>query len=142
MPLPDLIARLDLAPHPEGGFFRETHRSALSTTIDFLLVAGAPSRFHRVEGADEVWHFHAGGTLALHVLQAGSYRRYALSAGGPWHAVVPPGAWQAAEVVDGDYALVGCTVAPPFTFERFAMADRAALIAAYPDQRALIERLS
>lgn len=137
-----LIERLDLAPHPEGGFFREVHRSAHCTSIAFLLLAGAPSRFHRVDAADEVWHHHAGGTLALHVLTAGGAARHRIGPDGPWQAVVPPGAWQAAEVVEGDYVLVGCTVAPPFSFDRFALADRARLIADFPAHRALIERLT
>jgi predicted cupin superfamily sugar epimerase len=110
----ELIRTLDLQPHPEGGFYREVHRSPSSTAIYFLLLAGQFSRWHRVD-AEEVWHHYEGGPLEL-VLETGEIvlgpdRRV---------AVVPAGAWQAARPL-GDYALMGCAVAPPFRFEGFAL---------------------
>ena len=152
MPLParvaELIATLDLQPHPEGGYYREIFRSALEvapadgrgpraalTTIYFLLPPGAHSRWHRV-ASDEVWHLYEGGPLALLQLDADatSLARIAL---GRDHArgevpvhVVPAHAWQAAQAGE-THALVGCTVGPGFTFDDFdlladvpAMADQ------------------
>lgn len=127
-----LIRLLDLKPHPEGGYFRETFRDAAgsatvdgnrrahSTAIYFLLKAGEVSRWHRVDAA-EVWHFYRGAPLELKI----GRDRYAL---GPSideaqvpQLVVPAGAWQSARSL-GDYTLVGCTVAPGFEFSRFEMA--------------------
>ena len=119
-----LIALLDLAPHPEGGHFRETFRDGEgrghSTAIYFLLKAGEVSRWHRVDAA-EVWHFYRGAPLELTI----GKRRYVLGsnideAQVP-QIVVPAGAWQAAESL-GDYTLVGCTVAPGFDFAHFELA--------------------
>lgn len=110
----ELIRALDLSPHPEGGFYREIHRSAASTAIYFLLLAGQFSRWHRVDG-EEVWHHYEGGPLEL-ILEESE-----IVLGPERHlAVVPAGAWQAARPL-GDYALLGCTVAPPFRFEGFAL---------------------
>ena len=127
-----LIRLLDLRPHPEGGYFRETFRDASgsatvdakarahSTAIYFLLKAGEVSRWHRVDAA-EVWHFYRGAALELKI----GRDRYALGsnideAQVP-QLVVPAGAWQSARSL-GDYTLVGCTVAPGFEFSRFEMA--------------------
>jgi len=104
-----LIARLDLKPHPEGGHYRETFRDAHSTAIYFLLKAGEVSRRHRID-AVEIWHFHQGDALELTIGE----RRVVLDADNP-QAVVPAQVWQSARPL-GRYALVGCTVAPPFEF--------------------------
>lgn len=110
----ELIRTLELTPHPEGGFYREVHRSPASTAIYYLLLAGQFSRWHRVD-AEEVWHHYEGGALEL-VLEDGE-----IVLGPERHqAVVPAKAWQAARPL-GDYALMGCTVAPPFRFEGFAL---------------------
>ena len=125
-----LIALLDLAPHPEGGHFRETFRDPAtgrdgegrghSTAIYFLLKAGEVSRWHRVDAA-EIWHFYRGAPLELRI----GKQRYVLGsnideAQVP-QIVVPAGAWQAAMSL-GDYTLVGCTVAPGFDFAHFELA--------------------
>jgi predicted cupin superfamily sugar epimerase len=131
---PEIVRRLGLAPHPEGGHFRETFRDprttedgrAASTAIYFLLARGERSRWHRVD-AVEVWHFYAGAPLLLET--AASEVAVAahvtlgpdLAAGERPQAIVPGGAWQAAESL-GDWTLVGCTVAPGFRFERFELA--------------------
>ena len=115
-----------MQPHPEGGHYVEIYRSPLLTTIFFLLTAGEISRWHRVRGADEAWHFYEGDPLEL--LTAGErferLERHALGrAGGgqyPVH-VVPAGVWQAARTT-GDYTLVGCSVGPAFDFADFEMA--------------------
>jgi hypothetical protein len=125
----DIIARLALAPHPEGGFYRETFRSTeiiptargprrASTAILFLLPAGVRSRWHRVVGGDEVWHFYDGAPLRLWRRLDGS-DEILLDRNSP-QAVVPAGVWQAAEST-GDYSLCGCTVAPGFDFADFEL---------------------
>lgn len=128
----DIIARLDLAPHPEGGHFRETFRDAAghggrgaSTAIYFLLKAGERSHWHKVDAA-EVWHFYAGAPLLLQVAEDdGAVREVRLGPdlahGERPQSVVPPGAWQAAESL-GAWTLVGCTVAPAFDFAGFTLA--------------------
>ena len=130
-----IIRLLDLSPHPEGGFFRETFRDsatdalgrAASTAIYFLLVGGELSRWHRVDAA-EAWHWHAGAPLALTIANAvGQPGRYELRlgtdlfAGERPQAVVPASAWQRAESL-GPWTLVGCTVAPGFRFAGFELA--------------------
>ena len=127
-----LIAALDLAPHPEGGWYRETFRDprlidgrSVSTAILFLLKAGESSDWHRVDAA-EAWHWHAGGPMLLSIFEAGgAVVEHTLGgdvlAGQTPQAVVPAGAWQKARPL-GDYALVGCTVAPGFDFAGFEMA--------------------
>ena len=130
----DIIARLDLKPHPEGGHYRETFRDprvdangrALSTAIYFLLARGERSHWHRID-AIEIWHYYAGHALALHIADDGDERSIRLgpdlSAGEEPQAIVPPQAWQAAEST-GDWTLVGCTVAPGFDFAKFELAPK------------------
>jgi predicted cupin superfamily sugar epimerase len=114
-----------MQPHPEGGFFVEVHRSPHLTEIFFLLRAGDVSRWHRVRGSDEVWHYHEGAPLEL--LTAGlDFERLDRHSLGPVEGsrrpihVVEAGVWQAARSI-GDYTLVGCTVSPPFDFANFDM---------------------
>ena len=156
-----LIRRFDLKPHPEGGFFSETYRSAervarndgsaqtrsASTAIYYLLCDGAHSAWHRIK-SDELWHFHAGEPLLVHVLdETGALVTHRLGnalthADAVFRAVVPAGLWFAAECADpSTFALVGCTVAPGFEFSEFELADVGALKARYPRHAALIERL-
>ncbi|MEA2892519.1 MAG: uncharacterized protein QOI05_3312 [Bradyrhizobium sp.] len=130
----DIIARLALKPHPEGGHFRETFRDArldangrsVSTAIYFLLARGERSHWHRID-AVEVWHFYAGSPLALEIAD-GEGRRVVIlgpdiAAGEAPQAAVPAQAWQAAES-SGDWTLVGCTVAPGFDFATFELAPK------------------
>jgi len=133
----EIIARLDLAPHPEGGWFRQTWIAPLpesaplgaraaGTAILFLLPAGQASHWHRVD-ADEIWHFHAGAPLVLRIAAdaAGPARREILgpdlAAGALPQRIVPAGHWQAAASC-GDWTLVGCTVSPAFRFAGFELA--------------------
>ncbi|MDH3063400.1 cupin domain-containing protein [Achromobacter insolitus] len=155
-----LIRRLDLLPHPEGGYYRETYRAAdlvtrgdgarrsASTAIYYLLCDGAWSTWHRIR-SDELWHFHAGGPLYIHVLAPdGGYGCLRLGdalqdADAVFQAVVPAGSWFAAELADPDgYALAGCTVAPGFEFSEFELADATELQRLYPAQAGLIVRLA
>lgn len=134
-PTPDadeIIRLLDLGPHPEGGWFRETFRDvgperAHSTAIYYLLKAGERSHWHRVDAA-EVWHWYAGAPLALSVSPDSQFAARLLlgpdlSKGERPQLVVPARHWQAAEPL-GAYTLVGCTVAPGFDFSGFEMAER------------------
>ena len=129
----DVIRRLDLRPHPEGGHFRETFRDPLadatgrsaSTLIYFLLDVGDVSDWHRVD-AVEVWHFYAGAPLVLTISANGhdAEARYLgpdLAAGQVPQLVVPAGYWQTATSL-GAWTLVGCTVAPGFSFDGFERA--------------------
>jgi uncharacterized protein len=140
-PTADLIARLGLAPHPEGGFYREIHRSELCTHILFLLPPGGRSKLHRVRGREELWHHHEGGALDLHVLDAAGWRTRRLDPSDRL-GVVAPGEWQAAEALGPGPTLVGCTVAPPFVFSAFDLVDARVLTAAFPQHAARIARFS
>jgi predicted cupin superfamily sugar epimerase len=152
------IAALRLAPHPEGGFYRETFRApeivqtprgprAASTAIYFLLPAGAFSAWHRVWGADEIWHHYDGDPLELSTItESGEHaaqvlgRRVELGER-PQH-VVRAGVWQAAVPRGTRFALCGCTVAPGFDFADFQMPRRAELVARFPHLAAVIEPLT
>ncbi len=128
----EIIARLDLKPHPEGGHYRETFRDArvdpngrsLSTAIYFLLARGERSHWHRID-AVEIWHYYAGDALTLRIADHAGARMVRLGpdlAGGAVpQAIVPPQAWQSAETT-GDWTMVGCTVAPGFDFATFELA--------------------
>jgi len=128
-----IIALLGLKPHPEGGWYAETYRHdpgdgsrGASTAIYYLLEAGDCSAWHRVTDADEIWHWYAGGPLAL-TLSPNGHDAFAhrlgpdLISGQRPQLVVPAGYWQTAESL-GHWTLVGCTVAPAFRFESFEMA--------------------
>lgn len=129
----DVIRLLQLAPHPEGGHYRETFRDAppasgtraASTAIYFLLRAGETSRWHRVDAA-EVWHWYAGAPLELSIAPPAGPASVAalgpnLLSGERPQAIVPPGHWQSARSA-GSWTLVGCTVAPGFEFAGFEIA--------------------
>lgn len=129
----EVIRLLDLRPHPEGGWYRETFRDdspgsgarAASTLIYFLLRRGEVSHWHRVD-ATEVWHWHAGAPLALS-LSADGRRSESLRVGPDLRtgerpqAVVPAHWWQSAATL-GAWTLVGCSVAPGFEFSGFELA--------------------
>jgi uncharacterized protein len=134
-----LIASLGLSPHPEGGYYRELHRSSATvhpddgrgprsalTTIYFLLPNGSVSRWHRVQ-SDEVWHFYEGAPLDLWSASPEG-NRVDHNRLGPLDGAqrpvwtVPAGHWQAARST-GSYTLVGCTVGPGFDFRDFTLAS-------------------
>jgi len=126
------VARLlDLAPHPEGGFYRETFRDprrvdgrSVATAIYYLLPAGQVSAWHRVD-AGEIWHWHAGAPLELSLSEDGRRTTLRLGAdltgGERPQGIVPAGVWQSARSL-GAWTLVGCTVAPGFEFAHFEIA--------------------
>jgi uncharacterized protein len=156
----ELIALLDLQPHPEGGFYREVFRSsslvatadgrgtrAALTTIYFLLAKGAVSRWHQVT-SDEVWHLYEGGPLEVLELSAAAdtLERHQLGVIGLGVeapvCTIRAGAWQAARPL-GEYALVGCTVGPGFEYADFRLladvAEQAAIVrASWPELSELI----
>ena len=122
---------LDLSPHPEGGWYRETWRAdakdserAAGTAIHFLLAAGERSHWHRVD-ATEVWHFHSGDPLAIEIAEGSDRRSHTLGtdigSGQRPQVVIPPDAWQSAHTT-GEWTLVSCTVSPGFDFDGFELA--------------------
>jgi len=140
---PELAERLDLQPHPEGGWFRETWRSAVTfapegydgprsaaTAIYFLLYPGEESAWHVVR-SDELWFWHSGSPLALRLGGSGASPGDGptivlgtdLAAGQRPQALVPAGVWQAAAPLPGtEPVLVSCVVAPGFDFADFRLA--------------------
>ncbi len=157
----ELVRLLGLAPHPEGGWYAEVHRSPQAvlpqdgrplrsalTSIDFLLAAGQFSAWHRV-ASDEAWHLLEGGPLRLWLAPPplDAYTAVDLVPAGPTgprgapRHVVPAGWWQAAEPL-GEYAYVGATVGPGFEFGDFGFGrDDAALVAALHERRPDLQRL-
>ena len=160
----ELIAALGLQPHPkEGGHFRETYRAAdtwpagalpsryqgaraASTAIYYLLTPGTCSALHRLQ-SDEVFHFYQGAPVRmLQLWPDGGGRTVVLGpdvlAGQQPQAVVPRGVWQGSFLDAGDFALLGCTVAPGFDYADYEHGSRAELLRQYPAFAALIERLT
>lgn len=160
----NIIKALNLQPHPEGGWYRETYRSTetiaasalpkrfdgprcYATAIYFLLNSENFSALHRIK-SDEQWHFYSGSPLTVHVIHAdGRYTQIKLSSkleeGETFQAVVPRGCWFGATVDTPDaYALVGCSVAPGFDFADFEMAQAESLSQEFPQHAELIARLT
>jgi len=157
------IDHLHLQAHPEGGFYKETYRSAerisreglpkrfagsrnFSTAIYFLLRSEDRSLFHRIQ-SDELWHYHAGSSLSIFILYDDilSIQKLgpALDNGESLQVIVPAGCWFGATVIDANsYTLSGCTVSPGFDFEDFEMADRATLLKTFPAHQSIIEQLT
>ena len=129
----ELVEALELQPHPEGGFYRETYRAAgmtdgrnHSTAIYYLLPKGAASRLHRLK-SDEVFHFYLGGPMTLVKLgPKGEAETITLgqdlASGQTLQHVVPAGWWFGGFCAAGEFSLVGCTVAPGFDFSTFELA--------------------
>ncbi|MBO6525122.1 MAG: cupin domain-containing protein [Balneolaceae bacterium] len=160
----ELVEQLDLQEHVEGGFYKETYRSKgiikqgstpenfdgdrnYSTGIYFLLTSDNFSAFHRIK-QDEMWHFYEGSPLTIHMIDVtGHYSFQRLGLDLKNHEqpqfTVPKNVWFASEVEDPNtYCLTGCTVAPGFDFTDFELAERKALIKAYPQHKEVIHRLT
>lgn len=155
-----LIEKLNLFPHPEGGYFSEVYKAselidqialpkrfissrAFSTSIYYLLVQNQKSLFHKIL-SDEVWHFYKGSSLTLHQIdENGNYRKFILG-NDIWdnenpQIVIKNNTWFAAEINDkNNYSLVGCTVSPGFEFEDFFIGKRDELLIKYPLHRDII----
>ena len=158
------IEKLNLAKHPEGGFYKEVYRSeeklaksslplrytgerSVATSIYFLLAGNQFSSFHRIQ-SDETWHFYAGTTLELFVLENQGNLAHFLLGRDPDNCehlqiTIPRNHWFGARVVDkGSFALMGCTVAPGFHFDDFELADRTKLVNEYPQHSEIIKELT
>ncbi len=163
------VEQFNMTAHPEGGYFAETYRSAevipqaalpdrfqgartFGTAIYFLLENHQFSALHRIQ-SDEIWHFYAGLPLEISVISpAGALTRILLGnrpdRGEVFQAVVQAGCWFGSKPVSdatatgSTFSFVGCTVAPGFDFADFDLADRAALLAEYPQHQSVIHRLT
>jgi len=158
------IDYLQLAKHPEGGYFREIYRSnefihkkslpdrytsfrSFSTSIYYLLENPEYSAFHRLK-SDEIWHFYEGSSIQLYiVLPNGEFRKLILGKqpeeGQYFQAVIPKGCWFAAHVSEPKaFALVGCSVSPGFDFEDLEMGSREKLLKRFPQHSQLITKFT
>lgn len=156
------IEKLQLLPHPEGGYFKEVYRDreivkqealvgdfsgdrSYSTAIYYLLQKGDYSYFHRIK-SDEIWHLYAGGSVMIYYFELGQLHTLKLGTnlenGESPLCIVPKNTWFAAELgQDTDYALMGCTVAPGFDFTDFEKATYQDLEKHKIQNKDLIERL-
>jgi uncharacterized protein len=155
----EVIERLNLQPHPvEGGFFRETYRSAgtlergaavrsIGTAIYYLLTPKTVSALHRLPG-DELFHFYLGDPVRMLQLWPDSSTQILtigtdLKAGQVPQLVVPGGVWQGSVLIDGGkFALLGATMGPGFDYADYEAGDREALTAKYPAAAEMITRLT
>lgn len=159
-----IIQHLELLPHPEGGYYRETYRSPelipasglphrfggerhVATAIYFLIEKNNFSALHKIK-SDETWHFYAGDALeVIEMDEEGHLTRTAvgnnLAAGEVFQYTVKAGQWFGSRVkAGGNYSLVGCTVAPGFDFSDFEMAGREKLSSRFPQHRSIIKELT
>ncbi|MDO6738645.1 cupin domain-containing protein [Wenyingzhuangia sp. 2_MG-2023] len=164
MEIQTIIKQLNLQPHPEGGYFKETYRSQgsiskenltiefsgdrnYSTAIYFMLTSDTFSAFHKIN-QDEFWHFYKGSPIKLHMISPeGMYTNVWIGnnfeKGEVPQFVVPAQYWFAAEVIaNNSYALVGCTVAPGFDFDDFVLAERIKILSLFPEHENIIKRLT
>ncbi len=151
----EIVSELNLLPHPEGGFYKETYRSIeklenidrhLVTSIYFLLTSDNVSRFHRIK-SDEHWFFHAGSPLIVHTLDAIGHHQTLigtdLSKGEKPHFVVPKNTIFGSSVSDSTgYSLVSCIVAPGFDFADFELFERDFLLKEFPNHSEIIHQLT
>lgn len=152
----ELIDTLELQPHPEGGFYKETYRSDqvlendrnLMTSIYFLITGRNISRLHRIK-SDELWYFHEGSTLNIHTLDHNGYR--CIKLGKDINSNEQPFALVLGNTIFGSnleneteesYALVSCAVAPGFDFRDFKLFTADDLIKDYPEHEEIIRKLT
>ena len=156
----EIIKSLDLLPHPEGGYYKETYRSLgnintnsldvsyngkrnYSTCIYFLLTSDGFSAFHKIK-QDEIWHFHEGSPIKLHTIsEQGIHQEYMIgtdfSKEQKPQLVVKGNHWFAASInEENSYALVSCTVSPGFDFSDFILPSRSELVAKFPQYEKII----
>ena len=145
----NIIEKYQLEPHPEGGYFRQLYgndekgKKDLST-IYYMLTNNDKSAFHRLHGVTEIWYYHAGKPLNIYVIDSkGNLAIHNLSPDGEMQVVILPEQWFAAEIPSKKgYCLVGCAVAPAFSFENFELGQKDTLLRQFPQYATLIERLS
>lgn len=143
-----IIETLQLAPHPEGGYYRQlfgnddTGSKAIST-IYYMLTNNDISAFHRLHGVTEIWYYHAGEPLNLYVINTeGDLTVHNLSHNGEMQVVIHPEQWFAAEIPSKKgFCLVGCAVAPAFSFENFELGQKDMLLRMFPQHAEIIGRL-
>jgi len=149
------IQTLGLLAHPEGGYYKETYRSEhtlegqkrdLLTSIYFLLTSENVSKFHRIK-SDELWYFHTGSPLIVHTLSERGHEQHHLgldlSKGQQPFLWIPKDTIFGSTVLEKDgFTLVSCAVAPGFDFRDFELFERPELLAAYPEYREIVERLT
>ncbi|MFT4600340.1 MAG: putative cupin superfamily sugar epimerase [Arenicella sp.] len=158
-PIEYWIKELQLADHPEGGYYKETYRSSetvinrngversASTGIYILNTSDNFSAFHKIE-SDEMWHYHAGSALSVYVIKEDGDLEVLkignnIEEGEQLQGVVLAGCWFASKVERKDsYSLVGCTVSPGFDFQDFVLADRKRLTEKFPEHKDIIEELT
>ena len=149
------IEKLNLLPHPEGGWYAEMYRSEqtvtngkrnLLTSIYFLLTSENVSRFHRIK-SDELWYFHQGSAVSVHTLDENGHTVHKL--GNDFSNGEQPYLLVKANTIFGSsldtpdsFALVSCAVAPGFDFEDFELFTKEELISDYPMHSEIIERLT
>lgn len=159
-----IATTLNMLPHPEGGYYKETYRSSgiinqetlgshfsgdrhYSTSIYFLLTSDTFSAFHRIK-QDEIWHFYKGSPIKLHIISTnGVYKNIIigndLERNEHPQYIVSAGDWFAAEVISNNsFSLLGCTVSPGFDFKDFQLGDKASLIATFPQHKSIITKLT
>jgi uncharacterized protein len=161
----NLIKKLDLKPHPEGGYYREIYRSgeiipgkslperykekdhSFATSIYFLLEGEQLSKLHRLQ-SDEQWHFYAGSGAFIYIInESGNLNSEVIGSsineGEVLQVMIKHHNWFCAEVKDkNSFVLVGCTVSPGFEFDDFELGERNKLITMFPDQKELIVRFT
>ncbi len=148
----EIIQRLNLLPHPEGGYFHQSYISDktmddhhLFTSIYFLIESGNISHFHRI-ASDELWYYHAGDAITIHMIHPD--HRYEqvklgmdLTAGEVPQFLVPARTIFASTVDDdAQWSFVGCMVAPGFSFDDFELFKKADLLPIYPEHEAVISQ--
>jgi hypothetical protein len=144
-----IIEKLQLEPHPEGGYYRQLFGNDASgkediSTIYYMLTDSDISAFHRLHGVTEIWYYHAGEPLNIYVIDAdGNLTVHPLSSDGEMQVVIHPEQWFAAEIPSKkSYCLVGCAVAPAFSFENFELGQKDTLTRQFPQWAELIARLT
>lgn len=151
----NIVDSLELLPHPEGGFYKETYRSEekldaidrnIVTAIYFLLTSENVSRFHRIK-SDEHWFYHAGSPLIVHTLSKNGHEETLIGPdfinGQKPHFVVPKNTIFGSSVADSNaYSLVSCVVAPGFDFDDFELFERNFLLKEFPIHTEIIHRLT
>ncbi|SIS55887.1 cupin domain-containing protein [Belliella pelovolcani] len=153
----ELVAQLDLIPHPEGGFYKEFYRANLGvstdsgersimTSIYFLLTSENISKFHQIK-SDEMWFYHEGSPLTVHVIDSkGQYEKIKVGPVGEKNKpqqLVPAGVIFGSTVDENNsYSLVSCVVAPGFDFEDFRLFEREELLDRFPQHVEIIKQLT
>jgi uncharacterized protein len=154
----DWVKYLQLSAHPEGGYFKENYRHSqeitingtakrnLSTSIYYMLESGQASKLHRLK-SDEIWYFHHGSALKVHVFDKSTYQSYILGnqlfENHLLQLVLPAGAIFGAEVLESkSYSIIGCMVSPGFHFEDFELINASEILSEFANQKSIIERLT